>query len=192
MSLVNSVFHRCTLVNLDQPGQQVEAYFNPKEIGIDKKIPWNPHKGSKGDLPTLEFTNADPMTLTVELFFDCYEEKLDVFETHVEALQALTLVVPGSRGEARRPPRIMVVWGNKRFLSFDGVITSLATKYTMFLPDGTPVRATCAITMQQIPKVKCQVEWTPRGRHGDGDKLSALLGPGSATRGRGSPGDLLE
>ena len=37
----SSPWSRCTLVDLDHPD---EAYFNPSQIAIDKKIPWNEHK----------------------------------------------------------------------------------------------------------------------------------------------------
>ena len=46
-----------------------------------------------------------------------------------------------------RPPVILFVWG--RF-SFQGVVTSLTQKYTMFLSDGTPVRAECAVTIHNV------------------------------------------
>jgi nucleoid-associated protein YgaU len=39
------------------------------------------------------------------------------------------------------------LWG--RF-SFKGVITQLASKYTMFLADGTPVRAELTLTLQNV------------------------------------------
>ncbi len=189
MNAQNSVWNRCTLVNLDQPGNQVEAYFNPKEIGIEKKVPWNAHGTSKADVPALEFTNAGPKTLTFELFFDCYEDKLDVHRAHVADLEALTMITPGSQGKDKHPPRVKVVWGDKSFLDFAGVITSLAVKYTMFLPDGTPVRASCTITLQEIRKVECQVQWQPRGRQSSGKYISETVGRGYPMNSRD---DLLE
>ena len=170
----NSVWNVCTIVNLDQPGHQVEAYFNPKEISVDKTIPWTPHDSARGDMPDLEFTKANPKTLKVELFFDCYEDKVDVYKAHVGGLEVLTQVVPNSRGKERHPPAVKVIWGNKSFLDFVGVVTALATKYTMFLPDGTPVRATCTITVQQIPKARSKVP-TPRGPYSAGRYLSTTL-----------------
>ena len=46
-----------------------------------------------------------------------------------------------------RPPVILFIWG--RFI-FKGVIESLSQKYTMFLSDGTPVRAECAIKLRNV------------------------------------------
>jgi hypothetical protein len=42
---------------------------------------------------------------------------------------------------------ILFVWG--RF-AFKGVIESLSQKYTMFLSDGTPVRAECALKIRNV------------------------------------------
>ena len=155
----------CTITNFEKPSEKVEACFNPSQISIDKKVPWNKHKKSKGDSPELEFTNGEPETLSVELFFDGYEEKIDVYETYIKSLRAMTLIDTDKSGKDKRPPRVLLTWGNKKFLGevdgsagFKGVITSLATKYKMFLPDGTPVRATCTVSLQQADKVKAKVE----------------------------------
>ena len=46
-----------------------------------------------------------------------------------------------------RPPTILFIWG--RFI-FKGVVESLSQKYTMFLSDGTPVRAECALKIRNV------------------------------------------
>ncbi len=162
MAKLDYKWERCTLTNLDKPNDKVVAYYNPKEISIEKKVPWSKHKKSKGDAPTLEFTNAEPETLSVELFFDCYESKQDVYETYVKGLRAMTLIDTNATGVKKRPPQVMLSWGKKTFLNFKGVITSLSTKYTMFLPDGTPVRASCTLSLQQAAKVQAKVPPPPR------------------------------
>jgi len=52
----------------------IEVYFNPKELTIDKSVPWEKHKNVEGDAPTLEFTSGEPQTMRFELLFDTYEE----------------------------------------------------------------------------------------------------------------------
>jgi hypothetical protein len=49
--------------------------------------------------------------------------------------------------DKKRPPKVGVKWG--KLPEFQGVIESVSTKYTMFLPDGTPVRATCHVTVRE-------------------------------------------
>jgi len=37
----------------------VTAMFNPKEVTIDKSVPWSKQPTSRGDQPSLEFWSAD-------------------------------------------------------------------------------------------------------------------------------------
>ena len=125
----------------------MSAYFNPKELSIDKKVPWNKHKSTKANNPVLEFTDAEPKDLSVELLFDGYESKTDVYETYVKKLEEFTKIID----DKKRPPMVIFLWG--RFPSFMGVIESLQTKYTMFLANGKPVRATVTLKIKQADKL---------------------------------------
>jgi hypothetical protein len=63
-------------------------------------------------------------------------------------------------------------WGDQ-FPEFVGVITSLTTKYTMFLRNGTPVRATCSIKMKQAEKVELKAEPGARSQSAEQRRQSA-------------------
>jgi hypothetical protein len=52
----------------------------------------------------------------------------------------------------KRPPLLTFTWGSK-FPVFKGVIENLSVKYTLFLPDGTPCRATVNLKMKQANKL---------------------------------------
>ena len=50
----------------------------------------------------------------------------------------------------KRPPMVSVTFEPPNGgLAFRGVVSSVSTKYTMFLPDGTPVRATASVKLKQ-------------------------------------------
>ncbi len=153
----------------------VVAYYNPKEISVDRSVPWNKHKSSKGDTHVLEFTNAEPMTLSCELFCDLYEEKGNVYAAFVEPLLHLTKVKESGNEEDKRPPKCIFIWG-KNFPRFEGVVESLSIKYTMFLADGTPCRATATVKMKQADQVKTKVRKKKKSGGGSG-------GSGSGERG---------
>ena len=53
--------------------------------------------------------------------------------------------------EKRRPTRVKVAAGAGA-IAFEGVIESIDTRYTEFLADGTPVRATCAVKLQEASR----------------------------------------
>ncbi|MEZ4404787.1 MAG: hypothetical protein R3B06_32660 [Kofleriaceae bacterium] len=143
----SSILERILLLDLDRGGEIV-AQYNPKEFQVDKAATWNVTP-SKGDVPELTFASSDPKTLAFELFFDGYEQREDVQKLYVGPLQRLTLVMASDQGEQwMRPPRVALIWG--RDVRFQGVIQSISTKYTMFLPGGVPVRATCAVKMMEV------------------------------------------
>ncbi|MGL5134195.1 MAG: hypothetical protein ACRC78_16845 [Planktothrix sp.] len=50
--------------------------------------------------------------------------------------------------ETRRPPVFYFIWGEKNYMCC--MIKQLDYKLTMFLPDGTPVRAMVTITLEEV------------------------------------------
>lgn len=142
---------KLTIVSIDSPTIRVEAQFNPKEISVDKSVPWNKHKNPKGDIPMLEFTNAENRNMSFELFFDTSEQETPVW-AKVEPLHKMTMIRPAGQESEKHPPRVMVAWGGLQ--PFKGVIESLSIKYTMFSSNGTPVRATCSLKIKEVDEVQ--------------------------------------
>jgi len=146
-------------------GLLVEAQYNPKELQIDKSVPWSKvneanksnAKGSSTQGIHLEFTGAEGRSLSVEMLFDGVEKgsnrTIDV-AAKVKDLETLASVIePGSPQEdKRRPHRCVCVWGST-LDNFRCVIESLSTKYTMFDNDGTPLRATCTVKLKEADVV---------------------------------------
>lgn len=145
---------KCTIINLDNPSHQVRALYNPSKVKVSKQVPWQKHAAAKSDTEMLEFTTAKNQTLSLELFFDGFEQGVNVYTTHIEPLMAMTkadkYTTKGDGGdyEVLRPPFVMVVWG--KFPPFKGVIDSLDTDYALFSRDGLPVRATCSVKLTEV------------------------------------------
>lgn len=141
--------------SLDDPHVGVEAQYNPRELTIDKAVPWTEHKVTKKDDPDLEFTGGGARTMSLELTFDGFESGQSV-EDSVDALTAMAQVRQPDAHDAEllRPHRVAVVWGSRetKTPAFRGVIESLSTKFTMFLPDGTPARAVCTIKIKEAQR----------------------------------------
>jgi len=150
MSTSNSPKNKVIILNLDDGGE-VRAQYNPKEISVDKSVPWSKHKDSKADQPNLEFSGADGRSMSFELMFDGYEEMKDVHATYVAALLKMAMVrnADGSEDE-KRPPRVKITFGT--LPAFEGVIESIGTKYTMFTEAGIPVRATCNVKFKEASR----------------------------------------
>lgn len=154
---------KLTIINLDQGGA-FEAQLNPREIGVEKTVPWQKAPTSAGDQPEMTFTAAEGRTMSFELSFDTSKQGTDVHAAHVAGLQALTMIMnPAGPEDKRRPPRVKIVWGNGVH-TFEGVIEWLGIQYTMFLPSGTPVRATCAVRVKEASRASLKKRPSARRR----------------------------
>jgi hypothetical protein len=158
---------RITIKSADDPTDEntVIAQFNPKELEIKRTVPWSkPAETSKKNAKKkeepgihLEFTGAESRTMTIELLFDAYEQNaekpfVDDISKQVATLEKLASVrdaSPSAKEESRRPHLCMVTWGGTFGKGFSCVIDSLSTKYTMFDSDGTPLRATCTVSLKE-------------------------------------------
>src|SRR5882762_1496867 len=142
--------------SLDDEGIGVEAQYNPKELSIDISVPWTAHKVINAHKPDLEFVGGEMRTISLELLFDGYETGQSVQQS-VGLLGTLATVraIDSTDPKMRRPHFVAVVWGDRpdTIPVFRGVIESISTKYTMFLRDGRPVRATCAVKIKEARKV---------------------------------------
>ncbi len=134
--------------NLDS-GERIQVLFNPKEYQISKSNTWQRAATAGGNLPSSTFASGQPASMTVQLFFDTYETKMDVRQ-HTGKIAKLMEVSIRQEGERDklRPPKVMFHWGLT--WTFKAVITQMTQKFTLFLPTGTPVRATLDVTFQQI------------------------------------------
>jgi nucleoid-associated protein YgaU len=162
-----------------RPGK-IETLFNPERISRSRRATWEAeplagHGGPGGASPEVEFHSVEPETLSLELFFDTYESRSDAsgwaaalippvpgglvstraatdVRRHTERVARLTRIDQ----ELHRPPVCRLWWG--KFDVFQGVLTDLDQNYTMFLEDGTPVRATLSCTfLEVIPQARVRV-----------------------------------
>jgi hypothetical protein len=87
----------------------------------------------------------------MQLFFDTYEAGKDVRKMYTDILDKMMMVEENLRdgdSDRGRPPYCRLCWG--KVFSFKCVVVSLNLEFTMFLPDGTPVRATANLTLKEI------------------------------------------
>jgi hypothetical protein len=129
--------------------ERVTFNYNPKELSFNKSAEWQ-RKPSKGawKAATPEFQGPSPRTLSVELFLDGYETGQDVshdIETLYSCCQPTALSILFMKPS---PPWVMFGWGNHMPLT--AVVKSVAVRLTMFASDGTPLRATCTVTMEEV------------------------------------------
>ena len=155
---LNELLAKLSIHSLEGTRIVVTAMFNPKEVSIDKSVPWTKSPVSKGDRPSLEFSSAEGRVMSFELMFDGYETATNVHTAFVDNLMKLAYVQdPNGPEDKKRPPKVAVKWGEGKLPEFQGVIESVSTKYTLFLPDGTPVRASCRVSVREAGHLSVKI-----------------------------------
>jgi hypothetical protein len=124
---------KAALINEDT-GEKIEVCFNPSEMQSTKSVPWSRHPIKGADSPEAQFTQGGETRMHVELLFDTYESQESVFDKYVSKIVKLTEI----KAQVKRPALVRWVWGKANALFF---VESYTNRYTMFLEDGTPVRA---------------------------------------------------
>jgi hypothetical protein len=89
----------------------------------------------------------------MQLFFDTYEKGTDVRESTRKVYHLLE-IDPGTHA----PPICNIAWGS---LQFRGVLDHVNGRFTLFLPNGTPVRATLDVSFKEYIDVQVLVRKQP-------------------------------
>jgi nucleoid-associated protein YgaU len=147
----------------------IEALFNPSEISMTRSADWEQQLtvGQNSASVEQEFRSVRAETFSIELFFDTYESRSNAMTGARAAATFLPASqIPGREAsdvrqytdqiarlievdtELHRPPLCDLRWGV--FDIFTGVLTTLGQRFTLFLDDGTPVRATLTCDFVEV------------------------------------------
>ena len=128
----------------------IEFKFNPKEFSINKSAKWKAKEAKAAKAPPPEFTGSDPRSLSLEVFLDATDSETGNVMDDVDKLFSCCLPTARAMGRNRpQPPFVLFAWGT--FQAFAAYMESVQAKFTLFRPDGTPVRATCQLKLTEVP-----------------------------------------
>jgi hypothetical protein len=143
----------------------VECMFNPFEYTVSKSNSFEEKSQNLKDVPKGEFFKSGSQTLKLNLVFDTYEAGTDV--TKITRLLWKFMMTKGQtetrQNEKITPPQVAFEWGVFKFVSY---ITSMTQKFTLFKPDGTPVRAKVDVTFTQYTDVEDYKNQNPTSGEG--------------------------
>lgn len=154
------------LTRKDEPSQIVPFLFNPAEFSVEKSNQYT--EVNVPGLPSsiLQFVKGGARTLTMDLFFDTYESGQDVrlftdWITGWDAGAMYSRLTSGRKGlmdldaDLHAPPVCLFIWGS---YIFQCIIERVNKRFTMFLPDGIPVRATLNVSLKEYRDFESQVK----------------------------------
>jgi len=136
-------------------GAIVEVMYNPKEFTIDSSTQFQRSAMPGLQTPITQFVSGQTQTLSLDLFFDTYEDKTDV-RIHTAQITNLLKI----HSEIHAPPVCLFEWGVPLSLEkgvfFQGVFDKVTQKFTMFLDSGMPVRATLSVSISEYRSIEEQ------------------------------------
>ena len=132
--------------------QRLTCRFNPSKYTITTSAEWASTPIS-GDDKVAQYIGSKPRSLQMELFLDAWESGSKSVAADLECLYGWTAPTTASKRKGRpRPPLLVFEWGRSSAARFQAFLSSVSATYTMFQPDGTPLRATANITLQEAPE----------------------------------------
>lgn len=118
-------------------GNEICVQYNPEKYSFSWNMTWSREGQS------LQWTKTTPDNLVLTLNFDSYEDKVDVTTKSGNIKSQLD---PGESGQA---VGCLFQWGLKTYM---GLVISIKEDFTLFLPDGIPVRSVVTLTLRPWPE----------------------------------------
>jgi hypothetical protein len=143
----------------------IPVLFNPAEYTIEKGNTFQSTSLPGLPTPVTQFVTGNADTLSMELYFDTYAKSSRQPEvTPREDVRHYTRKIANLMEidpELHAPPICRFTWGpplgSPEGVQFVGILEKVSQKFTYFLDDGTPVRATLNVTFKEYKTVKEQL-----------------------------------
>jgi nucleoid-associated protein YgaU len=160
------MLEKAYLTRADDQSVRVPCLFNPKELSVEKSNQYAEVNIPGLSSPVFQFVRGNARSVTLDLFFDTYMAGEDVRSytdriTGWDAGVMLSNLSDGPKGlmdidsKLHAPPVCLFVWGS---FVFQCIIERVSKRFTMFLPEGVPVRATLSVTLKEYREVDIQVK----------------------------------
>lgn len=151
MALLKSLA-KATLINTTTK-VTIPVLFNPEKYTLSRQSQHAEVKPPGLESPLVQFVNGGAEKLQMELFFDTTENNRDV-RIYTDLLGGLLMLDP----KLDAPATLLFVWGS---LTFPCVIEAISQNFTMFTPQGIPVRATVDVTFLRSNLIETLIALNP-------------------------------
>jgi hypothetical protein len=140
---------KATILNTST-GTRIEVMYNPEEYKLETGNNFAEVAIPGLAAPPVQYVRGKARTLTMELFFDTYELGVDVRQ-YLGKITSLLDQLP----DTKAPPILLFSMGQ---FNFNCVLADAGQRFTMFLRDGTPVRAVLSARFQEFVSVDFAVQ----------------------------------
>lgn len=150
-------------------GDPIEVSYNPPELNFTKGATYADINIPGLDAPVLQFVRGTTETLNLELFFDSTENGTGASATPVTPRVDEFYQLVKISGDLHTPPIVRILWGEhfpglrndqsaRPVPAFDCIVTSCSRKFTLFNPDGMPLRAIVTLAVREYRTLEEQLQ----------------------------------
>jgi nucleoid-associated protein YgaU len=136
------ILEKATIQKIIGASETIEVLFNPNEYRLSVANQFAEVAIPGLEAPPIQYVRGSARTLSMQLFFDTYEQGSDVRE-HTGRVARLLDTDP----ELHAPPVCLFSWGT---FNFQGVLERAEQRFTLFFPSGVPARATVDVTFKEF------------------------------------------
>ena len=128
-------------------GQPYSVMINPDSIKWNHSVEYNEQQPPGTSSPSQKYKSTPCQKLSFDIVIDC-TGIIDSTRTDMATeINALETIVYTYNGSIHRPNFVTIQWGQN--ISFNGVLTTFDTNFTLFRPDGSPLRAKVSLSFSQ-------------------------------------------
>ncbi|WP_326577188.1 LysM peptidoglycan-binding domain-containing protein [Streptomyces sp. NBC_00487] len=139
------------------PGGLMKTFsfeFNPAELTLRRGAQWKTTISAAvrdGALP--EFMGPEAREMNVEIFLDSSDKPsgTTVLKKVESLLSCCEVTTKSLAAKQPSPPWVVFQWGSFSTARFTAYVSSVDVTYSLFGTTGVPIRATCRMSLHEIP-----------------------------------------
>jgi len=129
------------------PGPPYLMMLNPESVKWQRSIEYNQQQAPDSSSASQRYKSTPSDKLSFDVVIDC-TGIVDPTRTNMaKEITTLESIIFTYNGTIHRPNFVKVQWGKD--LIFNGVLSSFDISYTLFRPDGSPLRAKISLSFIQ-------------------------------------------
>jgi len=148
----------------------IDVQFNPTQLSFNKGVQIADIPIPGLDTPLLQFVRGQNESLSVDLFFDSTEGGMGANARSVTEYSDQFYQLVKIEPDSHAPPICEFIWndkfpgtnistemGNQKRNSFKCIVESVRHQYTLFSPEGIPLRATLSVNLREYKTLNEQL-----------------------------------
>ncbi len=133
-------------------GEPYTVMINPESIKWNRKIDYNMEQAPDTSNPSQTYKSTPSADFSFDIVIDC-TGVVDSSRTDMATeISKLETIVYTYNGKIHRPNYVEIRWGKK--ITFTSVLKSFDITYTLFKPDGSPLRAKISLSFGEYISAK--------------------------------------